>query len=52
LVGKPKEKRPLERPMHGWEDNIMRKSQKVTLIFFLLTEYVQIGLKTLRHFST
>jgi hypothetical protein len=22
LLGKPKEKRPLERPMHGWEDNI------------------------------
>jgi hypothetical protein len=29
-----------------------RKSQKVTLIFFLLTEYLQIGLRTLRHFST
>jgi hypothetical protein len=30
----------------------MRKSRKVTLIFFLLTEYVQRGLKTLGHFST
>jgi hypothetical protein len=22
LVGKPKGKRPLRRPRHGWEDNI------------------------------
>jgi hypothetical protein len=29
LVGKPKEKRPLERPRRRWEDNIKIDFQKV-----------------------
>ena len=29
LVGKPKEKRPLGRPRHRWEDNIKMDPQEV-----------------------
>jgi len=29
LIGKPKGKRPLERPRHRWEDNIKMDLQKV-----------------------
>jgi hypothetical protein len=29
LVGKPKEEKPLERPRHRWEDNIMMDLQEV-----------------------
>jgi len=29
LVGKPEEKRPLERPRHRWEDNIKMDLQEV-----------------------
>jgi hypothetical protein len=29
LVGKPEGKRPLERPMHRWEDNIKMDLKKV-----------------------
>jgi hypothetical protein len=29
LVGKPKIKRPLERPKHRWEDNIKMDFQEV-----------------------
>jgi hypothetical protein len=29
LVGKPEEKRPLERPRRGWEDNIKMDIQEV-----------------------
>jgi hypothetical protein len=29
LVGKPKKKRPLERPRHRWEDNIKIDLQEV-----------------------
>ena len=29
LVGKPKEKRPLGRPRHRWEDNIKMDLQEV-----------------------
>jgi hypothetical protein len=29
LVGKPEEKRPLERPRHRWEENISMDLQEV-----------------------
>jgi hypothetical protein len=29
LVGKPEGRRPLERPMHRWEDNIKRALREV-----------------------
>jgi len=29
VVGKPEGKRPLGRPMHGWEDNIKMDLQEV-----------------------
>ena len=29
LVGKPEGKRPVERPMHRWEDNIKMDIQEV-----------------------
>jgi hypothetical protein len=29
LVGKPEGKRPLERPRHGWEDNIKMDLREV-----------------------
>jgi hypothetical protein len=29
LVGKPEGKRPLERPMHRWDDNIKKDLQEV-----------------------
>jgi len=31
LVGRPQGKRPLGRPMHRWEDNIMRGSPKISV---------------------
>jgi hypothetical protein len=29
LVGRPKEKRPLERPRHRWEDNIKMDHREI-----------------------
>jgi hypothetical protein len=32
LVGKPEEKRPLERPRHRWEDNIKLDLREIGLM--------------------